>query len=252
MGSLEGKVAVITGASRGIGRVTVRRLAAEGCAVFLAADGTAAELEAAAGEATDAGGKAAVGLFDLAQDGAAEAMVEAALAHFQRIDILVNNAGIRIPRPFGDFSGAEFDRAVAVNLRAPFLASQAVLPAMRQAGGGRIIHVASQMGMVASPELALYGLTKAALIHLARSMALELACEGIIVNAVSPGPIATQYNQDRYFKDPARRQRILAHVPAGRLGEPDDVAEAILFLATARSSYVHGHNLVVDGGYITQ
>ena len=251
MRSLEGKVAVITGASRGIGRVTARRLAAEGCAVFLAADGTAAELEAAAGEATDAGGEAAVGLFDLARNGAAEAMVEAALAHFQRIDILVNNAGIRNPRPFGDFSSEDFDHVVAVNLRAPFLASQAVLPAMRQAGGGRIIHVASQMGMVASPELALYGLTKAALIHLARSMALELACEGIIVNAVSPGPIATQYNQDRYFKDPARRQRILAHVPAGRLGEPDDVAEAILYLATAGSSYVHGHNLVVDGGYIT-
>jgi NAD(P)-dependent dehydrogenase (short-subunit alcohol dehydrogenase family) len=250
MGLLEGKVAVVTGASRGIGRVTARRLAAEGCTVFLAADGTAGELKAAAGEVAETGGKAAFGLFDLARDGTAEAMVEAALAQFGRIDILVNNAGIRLPRPFGDFSGADFDRVVAVNLRAPFLASQAVLPAMRQAGGGRIIHVASQMGLVASPELALYGLTKAALIHLARSMALELAPEGIIVNAVSPGPIATQFNQDRFFKDPARRQRILAHVPAGRLGEPDDVAEAILFLATTGSSYIHGHNLVVDGGYI--
>ncbi len=251
MGSLEGKVAVITGASRGIGRVTARHLAAEGCAIYLAADGTAAELDGAAGEVHEAGGKAEVGLFDLAQDSAAEAMVEAALGAFRRIDILINNAGIRIPRPFGDFTGEEFDRGVAVNLRAPFLASQAVLPAMRQAGGGRIIHVASQMGMVASNELALYGLTKAALIHLARSMALELACEGIIVNAVSPGPIATQFNRDRYAKDPARRERILAHVPAARLGEPDEVAQAILFLSTTGSSFVHGHNLVIDGGYIT-
>ena len=251
MGSLEGKVAVVTGASRGIGRVTARRLAAEGCAVFLAADGTAAELEAAAGEVDKAGGKARFGLFDLARDGAAEAMVEAALVQLPRIDILINNAGIRVLRPFGDFSGEDFDRAVAVNLRAPFLASQAVLPAMRQAGGGRIIHVASQMGMVASPELALYGMTKAALIHLARSMALELASEGIIVNAVSPGPIATDYNLDRYAKDPERRERILARLPVGRLGEPYEVAEAILFLAATGTAFVHGHNLVIDGGYIT-
>jgi NAD(P)-dependent dehydrogenase (short-subunit alcohol dehydrogenase family) len=248
---LDGKVAVITGASRGIGRVTARRLAVEGCAVYLTADGTAAELEAAAGEVDEADGKAAFGIFDLARDGAAETMVEAALAAFRRIDILVNNAGIRILRPFGAFTGEEFDRAVAVNLRAPFLASQAVLPAMRQAGGGRIIHVASQMGIVASPELALYGMTKAALIHLTRSMALELAGQGIIVNAVSPGPIATRYNLDRYAKDPARRERALAHLPVGRLGEPDDVAEAILFLAATGSSFIHGHNLVVDGGYIT-
>ncbi|MDP6787525.1 MAG: glucose 1-dehydrogenase [Rhodospirillales bacterium] len=250
MGSLEGKAALVTGASRGIGRVTARCLAGEGCAVFLAADGTAAELKAAAGEVIEAGGQAQVGLFDLARDGAAEAMVEAALAQFKRIDILINNAGIRIGRPFGGFTGAEFDRAVAVNLRAPFLTSQAVVPAMRQAGGGRIIHVASQMGMVASPELALYGLTKAALIHLARSMALELAPDGIIVNAVSPGPIATRFNRDRYAKDPVRRDRILAQVPAGRLGEPDEVAQAILFLATG-SPFVNGHNLVIDGGYIT-
>ena len=119
-----------------------------------------------------------------------------------------------------------------------------------RAGGGRIIHVASQMGMVASETLALYGLAKAALIHLARSMALELAAEGIVVNAVSPGPIATEFNLERWRDEPERHARVLAKVPAGRTGEADEVADAIVFLASAGAAFINGHNLVIDGGYI--
>ena len=143
-----------------------------------------------------------------------------------------------------------FSRVAAVNLRAPFFASQAVLPLMREAGGGRIIHVASQLGSVAARDTALYSATKAALIQLTRSMALELAGENILVNAVSPGPTATEYLKKHAYKTPEERAQRLGTVPMGRFGEPPEIANAVLFLASGDASFVHGHNLVVDGGYI--
>jgi NAD(P)-dependent dehydrogenase (short-subunit alcohol dehydrogenase family) len=187
---------------------------------------------------------------DLSRHSAAETMVEAALAAFGRIDVLVNNAGIRCRKAFGAFTREDFASLVEVNLAAAFFASQAVLPAMRRQGGGRIIHVASQHGSVASEENALYGTTKAALIHLARNMAFELAREGIHVNTVSPGPVATQFNLDTWGRQPGKLEMMAARVPAGRMGRPDEIAEAIVFLATTEGGYIHGHDLVVDGGYI--
>ncbi|WP_431285657.1 SDR family NAD(P)-dependent oxidoreductase [Humitalea sp. 24SJ18S-53] len=191
-------------------------------------------------------------LVDLQVAGAGARMVDEAMARCGRIDVLVNNAGIRCRADFGTFTQAEFDQLIAINLAAPFFASQAVIPAMTAQGGGRIIHVASQMGSVAAQGNALYGLSKAALIQLTRAMALELAPRGIMVNAVSPGPIATRFNLDRFADEPGRQQRIEAKVPAGRLGEPEEVAEAIVFLATCRGAFIHGHDLVVDGGYVIQ
>lgn len=245
------KVALVTGASRGIGRETALALAAKGFALFLAAEGTVAELASVAAECRARGADdARHGIADLSQPGAAEAMVEQALAAFGRIDVLVNNAGIRCRKAFGTFTRDDFAAVVEVNLAAAFFASQAVLPAMRRQGGGRIIHVASQHGSVASEENALYGTTKAALIHLARNMAFELAAEGIHVNTVSPGPIATQYNLDTWGKQPGKLAMMASRVPAGRMGRPEEIAEAIVFLATTEGSYIHGHDLVVDGGYI--
>jgi NAD(P)-dependent dehydrogenase (short-subunit alcohol dehydrogenase family) len=245
------KVALVTGASRGIGLETALALAAKGFSLFLAAEGTDAELNAGvaackARGAPDAGHAIA----DLSRAGASEAMVEAALTAFGRVDVLVNNAGIRCRKAFGTFTRADFASVLEVNLAAAFFASQAVLPAMRRQGGGRIIHVASQHGSVASEENALYGTTKAALIHLARNMAFELAHEGIHVNTVSPGPIATQFNLDTWGKQPGKLEMMASRVPAGRMGRPEEVAEAIVFLATTEGGYIHGHDLVVDGGYI--
>ena len=251
MDVLTGKVAIVTGASRGIGRATAKKLAQAGADIYLAADCPAAEIEAAAAEcaAANPAGRVQWGIVDLAEAEAPARMAQAALAALQRIDILVNNAGIRIRHPFGEYSCGDFDQVVAVNLRAAFLASQAVLPAMRAQGGGRIIHVASQIGMVAYQQSLLYGLTKAALIYLARAMAYELARDNILVNAVSPGPIMTEYNVDRIKQNPELHAERVAYVPAGRYGEPDEVADAILFLAGAAPSYIQGHNLVIDGGY---
>jgi NAD(P)-dependent dehydrogenase (short-subunit alcohol dehydrogenase family) len=237
------KVALVSGAPRGIGRATALAFAAKGFAVFLVAEGTVAELEAVAAACRKRGTPdAGFAVADLSCPGAAETMVKTAVTAFRRVDVLVNNAGIRCRKAFGMFTRADFAEVVEVNLAAAFFASQAVLPAMRRQGGGRIIHVASQHGSVASEENALYGATKAALIHLAR--------EGIHVNTVSPGPITTQFNLDTWGRQPGKLEMMTSRVPAGRMGRPEEVAEAIVFLATAEGGYIHGHDLVADGGYI--
>lgn len=244
-----GRTAVITGASRSIGRAIALRLAAEGAAVYLAADGTEQELEAAADACRQAGApRSAWGVHDLARAGAAEAMIAAAHADMGRIDILVNNAGIRVRKAFGELSGDEFDRVVAINLRAPFFASQAVLPIMRAQGGGHIVHIASQLGLVASRYGAVYSLTKAGLIQLTRSMALELAAEGIAVNAVCPGPITTE--GFLAGRNPGELEQRARDVPIGRFGTVEEVAGVVAFLCSRDAAYVAGHALVMDGGYV--
>ena len=254
MKALDGKVAIVTGASSaGIGGATARSLARAGAALFLTSVENQDDREKVVAECRELGGgtaKVECRAYDFTEDDAAEGMVAEALREFGRVDILVNNAAMRNRKAFGTFSGAEFDRMMAVNLRAPFLASQAVLPAMQSQGGGRIIHVASQLGVVTAQDHSLYSLTKAGLIALARSMSLELAKDGISVNAVSPGPIATGYHQARLQGHDEARAALLAEVPMGRFGEPGEIAEVILFLATSEGQFIQGHNLVVDGGYI--
>ena len=252
MHDLTGKVALVTGASRGIGKATAIALAGAGATIYAAADSTKEELEAVAAECRTAnkGAGAEFGLYDLGDAKAVQGMVDAALARFKRIDILVNNAGMRIRKPFGEFTVADFDRLISVNQRAPFLASQAVVPSMRANGGGRIITVASQLGIVATPESALYGMAKAAMIYMTKAMALELAKDKIMVNAVSPGPIETEFTRSQMAGKPGYREKREAIIPLGRWGKPEEVAEAILFLASTPATFIHGENLVIDGGYV--
>ncbi|MGQ0751180.1 MAG: SDR family NAD(P)-dependent oxidoreductase [Betaproteobacteria bacterium] len=251
MPELQGKAVIVTGASRGIGRATACAFAQAGASLYLAADGPKEELEAAteACRNDNRKGLIACGLFDLSDAEAPARMVSTALDVLKRIDVLVNNAGIRIRHPFGEYAAAEFDKLIAINVRAAFLASQAVLPAMRAQGGGRIIHVASQMGLVAHHDSLLYGLSKAAVIYLAQAMAYELAKDHIIVNAVSPGPIMTEYNKERTAQNPALLKDRLGYLPIGRYGEPEEVARTIVLLASATPEFLQGHNLVIDGGY---
>jgi NAD(P)-dependent dehydrogenase (short-subunit alcohol dehydrogenase family) len=251
MQDLKGKGVVVTGASRGIGRATALRFAEAGARVYLVANEPAAELDAAAADCRRATGavEPGRGVFDLADAASPARMVAAALESIGRIDVLVNNAGIRIRHPFGEYTAEEFDKLIAINVRAAFLASQAVLPSMRAQGGGRIIHVASQMGLVAHKDSLLYGLSKSAVIYLARAMAYELAKDNIIVNAISPGPIMTEYNAERTRQNPALLADRLAYMPVGRYGEPEEVARAIVLLAGAMPDFMQGHNLVIDGGY---
>ncbi len=247
------KAAIVTGASRGIGAACAIDLARAGFRLFLVADGTEEELRAVAAACTDAHPEraaSAFGIFDLADPASGEAIAKAALEALGRIDVLVNNAAIRIRHPFGEFSAEEFDQVFAVNLRAVLLLSQAVLPAMRHQGGGRIIHMASQLGLVADSGATLYGMTKAALIHLTKIMALELCRENIIVNAVSPGPIGTEYYLKRLEREPAVKAQRLSTIPLNRLGTPEEIASAVTFLAAGDAGFIQGHNLVVDGGYV--
>lgn len=251
MKPLQGKVAIVTGASSrvGIGAAVARRLAGSGAKLLLVADESP---DAVAGECAkllgDGGGVVPLTV-DLGDADAVLEMVAEAEKRFGRIDLLVNNAAIRLNRNFGDFTAAEFDKAVAVNLRAPFLASQAVLPSMRRQGGGRIVHVASQLGSVAYRTRTIYGMTKAALIHLAKSMALELARENIQVNTVSPGPIATQPLLDRARDQPEESARRMDYVPMGRFGRPEEIGEVVHWLLTTDASFLTGQDLIVDGGY---
>ena len=248
---LHGRVVIVTGASTptGLGRAIARRFARAGASLLLVAEGTAAQLNDARVQcaAEPGAGPVESACIDLGEAGAPERMVEQARARFGRIDVLINNAGIRMPVPFGEYRREQFDRVVAVNLAAPFFASQAVLPIMRAQGGGRIIHVASQLGHVTFEGRALYGLTKAALIHLTKSMAHELARENILVNAISPGPVFTEAPVNA---DPeVRARRIERYLPGGRYGEPGEVAELALFLATAAPAFLQGQDILIDGGY---
>jgi NAD(P)-dependent dehydrogenase (short-subunit alcohol dehydrogenase family) len=249
---LNNKVALITGASRGIGAEIAKQLGAEGARLFLAANDTEEDFNRVAQQCRDQSPTVEVahGRFDFLEEGSSAGVVNAATAAFGRIDILVNNAAIRVRRPFGEFSAQEFDQVVAVNLKAPFLVSQEVIPVMKANGGGRIINIASQMGSIAEQNLALYGLTKAALIHLTMSMAFELAPANIMVNAVSPGPTMTEYNVERTRQHPDYLAHKLQYLPTGRYCRPDEIAEVVRFLATTSASNIQGHNLVVDGGYV--
>ncbi len=251
MDELKGKVAIVTGAStpRGIGNATAKRFAQAGASVFLVAEATEEQLATAVREcrALAGAGRIESALIDLGQPGAAERMIAQADALFGRVDVLMNNAAIRISEDFGRYTRAQFDLGIAINLAAPFFASQAVLPVFRRQGGGRIINITSQMGHVTIAQKALYGLSKAALIHLTKSMAYELGRENIIVNAISPGPIDTQRS---LVRTPELTRELLAKVPLGRFGEPAEIADLAFYLASSSPAFLQGQDIVIDGGYI--
>jgi NAD(P)-dependent dehydrogenase (short-subunit alcohol dehydrogenase family) len=256
MGVLSGKVAVITGASSktGIGRAIARRFAQAGASMYLVAEqGTEAQLQDAVQECNQAsgqlGGRAEYGIHDLAEAGAAEEMIGRAERVFGRIDILVNNAAARAKLNFGEFSRDLVNHVIAVNLVAPFFACQAVVPIMRRQKGGRIIHIASQLGTVANDKRAVYGMTKAGLIYLAKAMAYELARDGIIVNAISPGPTLTEAVSKAMESDPRTEKQRSSYMRIDRLGRPEEIADVAFFLATEAPELLLGQNIIVDGGY---
>ena len=246
--ALEGQVALVTGASRGLGRAIALALAAEGASLHLVADGTDQELTqvaAACGEQCPSA-RITRAIVDLSEPSAPATMVEAAVAGHGRLDVLVNNAGIRIRKAFGAFTPDDVDRVIAVNLRAPMLAAQAAAAHMQARGSGRIINIASQLGTVTDTGAALYGASKAALVYLTRAMAVELAGTGVVVNAVSPGTTATEFILETMKGE--RLESRLKQIPARRLGRPEEIAHAVVFLATTDATFLLGHNLIIDGG----
>jgi 3-oxoacyl-[acyl-carrier protein] reductase len=242
------QVAIVTGASRGIGAAIARRLAHDGYAVVINYAGNGAQAQAVADAIAAGGGQALPVQADVADAAAVERLFAAALDHFGRIDVLVNNAGIMPPAlpALAGTDDATFDRLIAVNLKGTFNTLRAA--AARLAPGGRIVNLSSSIVGLALPGYAVYGATKAAVESMTRILARELRGRGITVNAVAPGPTATELFLDG--KSPDAVERITQMAPLGRLGTPDDIAAAVAFLAGPDGGWVNGQVLRANGGIV--
>jgi 3-oxoacyl-[acyl-carrier protein] reductase len=240
---LSGRVAIVTGASRGIGKAIAARLARQGAAVLAAARGDNATATADAIQA--AGGKAEAIALDVTDAAAGEAAVSAALERHGRIDILVNNAGITRDQLMLRLKRDDWDAVLATNLTSAYTLTQAVLKPMIRQRSGRIICISSVVGQSGNPGQANYAASKAGLIGFAKAVALEVASRNITVNVVAPGMIATDMTDALPDKT---REALIARIPLGRLGAPDDVAAAVCFLASDEAAYITGQVLAVNGG----
>jgi NAD(P)-dependent dehydrogenase (short-subunit alcohol dehydrogenase family) len=233
---LNGKVAIVTGAAGDIGRAIVHRFVKEG------ADVLGVDISLSGAERCD-----------VSDAESAAASVKTAVEKFGRLHILVNNAACVVPfEPVHRLDETDWRRALDVNLTGAFLMSKAAVPEMLKSGSGSIIHIASQMGHVGAKGRAAYGSSKAALIQLARIMALDYGADGIRVNSLSPGAVLTSRVVARYGSAEAVRAQLEPKYPLGRIGTPDEVAQAAVFLASDESAFMTGSDLLVDGGYTAQ
>ena len=246
--ALEGKVAIVTGGSLGIGAAIVQRLAREGAAVALDYHTHSAQADAIATTITDTGGKVLVVQADVADVASVQNLVRQTVATFGRLDILVNNAGIEQPAAFLDVDEASWDRQIAVDLKGPYFASQAAARQMAaQGGGGVIINISSVHEELPMVGNAVYCAAKGGLRMLARTLATELAAQKIRIVNIGPGAVATPINAAT-LSDPAKKQALLAEIPLARVADPEDVANAVAWLASDQASYITGTTLFVDGG----
>ncbi len=251
---LQGKVAIITGAGSGLGRGIALLFAREGSRVVIAELGEESGREACRQIERD-GGSCLFLQTDITAASDVEKMAAETLRVFGRIDVLVNNAGINPSRtPVHETSEKDWDRTLAVNLKGAFLCSKAVLPAMMKQRCGSIINIASIVGAMGCSDRAPYAASKGGLIGLGRSMAVDYASYGIRVNTLNPGFVETELTRIYFDKmraqDPEKLDRLINQHPMGRLGKPEDVACAALFLASDESSWITGVDMGVDGGFL--
>ena len=241
---LDGRTALVTGAGRGIGRAVALGLASAGAELVLVSR-TRSELDEVAGEIEAGGGKARPLVLDVTRSDA----VRDAITGLGRLDILVNNAGLNRPQPFLEVDEPTLDLLLGLNVRAAFMVAQAAARLMAAQGAGVIIHVSSQMGPVGSElNRTVYVMTKHAIEGLTKAMAVELAPKGVRVVSIAPTFIETPLTKP-FFEDPATRKWILDRIPLGRAGTVEEVANAVVFLASPAAALVTGSSLLADGGW---
>ena len=248
---LDGKVALITGGARGLGRTMASALAEAGAEVAIAGR-SKDTCQEAAGALTAATGRRIHGFAaDVTKLADIENLVTEVEREFGRVDILVNNAGINIRGPVQQLTEADWDAVIDTNLKGPFLCARAFGPKMVSRGWGRVINLGSVLGVIALPGRAPYASSKAGIINLTRVLALEWAGTGVTANAICPGAFATEMNRS-LLDDPVKYKEFVAQIPMGRWGELEELTGAVVFLASEASSYVTGTPLFVDGGWIAR
>ena len=244
---LDGKVALVTGASRGIGRAIALRLASEGARVAINYAGSTAKAEAVKAEIEQNGGEAILVQADVSDSASVDAMVAKVVEAFGQIDILVNNAGITRDGLMMRMKDEDFDAVINTNLKGVFYCTKVVSKLMMKKRSGRIINMASVVGLMGNAGQTNYAAAKAGVIGFSKSAARELAARGITVNMVAPGFIATDMTAAMTDK---AKEMTLTGIPLKRMGEPEDVANAVLFLASDNASYITGQIINVDGGMV--
>jgi NAD(P)-dependent dehydrogenase (short-subunit alcohol dehydrogenase family) len=248
---LDGKVALITGGARGLGRTMAAALAQAGADIALAGRSKETCQQAADLIASGSGRRVMAFAADVTKIDEVERLASDVEREFGKVDILVNNAGINIRGPIQQLTEADWDAVIDTNLKGPFLCARAIGPSMVSRGWGRVINLGSVLGVIALPGRAPYASSKAGIINLTRVLALEWAGTGVTANAICPGAFATEMNRS-LLDDPVKYKEFVAQIPMGRWGELEELNGAVVFLASDASSYVTGTQLFVDGGWIAR
>lgn len=247
---LKNKTAIVTGAGRGIGRAIALELAQQGANVVVS-DINLKDIQAVCAEIIETGGTAIAVKCDVSKKSDIDTMMKRTIQTYKKLDILINNAGVVIMKPFLQMTEKDWDFILDINLKGVFLCTSAATKKMMKQGSGKIVSIASIAGKVGFDNTSAYCASKAAIINLTRELALELSPHNINVNAIAPGVIETPMTAGM-LQDKKSKAGLMAGIPIGRVGQPEDIAKAAAYLVSEDASFVTGHTLVVDGGWLAR